>query len=336
MRHTASEKQEIIHLVEQSSISVRQTLKRLDISKSTYYNWLQRYAEGGLEALLDKRPKPAYVWNKLPVERQTSIVDLALKQSTLSPRELAVKYTDEQAYFVSESTVYRLLKAYDLITSPAYILMQASDHFHEPTTAVNQMWQTDFTYFKVIGWGWYYLSTVLDDYSRYIVAWRLCTSMTVTDVTDTLNDALAFTGLNEVRVKHKPRLLSGNGPSYIAGELKRYLSDQGMTHTRGRPYHPMTQGKIERWHRSMKNQVLLENYYLPGDLECSINRFVEYYNHERYHESLKNLTPADVFTGTGQQILDTRSKIKIETLALRKEMHYRRKQSDNQMSETLS
>jgi hypothetical protein len=98
----------------------------------------------------------------------------------------------------------------------------------------------------------------------------------------------------------------------------------------------MTQGKIERWHRSMKNQVLLENYYLPGDLECSINRFVEYYNHERYHESLKNLTPADVFTGTGQQILDTRSKIKIETLALRKEMHYRRQPLDNQMSWTLS
>ena len=82
----------------------------------------------------------------------------------------------------------------------------------------------------------------------------------------------------------------------------------------------------------MKNQVLLENYYLPGDLECSINRFVEYYNHERYHESLKNLTPADVFAGTGQQILDTRSKIKIETLALRKEMHYCRQLLDNQMS----
>ena len=93
--------------------------------------------------------------------------------------------------------------------------------------------------------------------------------MTVTVVTDTLNDALAFTGLNEVHVKHKPGLLSDNGPSYIAGELKRYLSDQGTAHTRGRPYHPMTQGKIERWHRSMKNQVLLENYYLPGDLDAA-------------------------------------------------------------------
>ena len=112
------------------------------------------------------------------------------------------------------------------------------------------------------------LSTVLDDYSRYIVAWRLCTSMTVTDVTDTPDDALAFTGLNEVRVKHKPRLLSDNGPSYIAAELKRYLSDQGMTHTRGRPYHPMTQGKIERWHRSMKNRLRKDDCRWPVTVTC--------------------------------------------------------------------
>ena len=189
-------------------------------------------------------------------------MDLALSEPELSPRELALKYTDEAAYFVSESTVYRLLKAQNLITSVAYILMQASAKFQQPTTRVNQMWQTDFTYLKVIGWGWYYLSTVLDDYSRFIVAWRLCTSMSARNVSDTLDEALEFTGMDQVRVKHKPRLLSDNGPSYVASELKTYLDDQGMTHTRGRPYHPMTQGKLERWHRSMKNQVLLEHYYL--------------------------------------------------------------------------
>ena len=86
----------------------------------------------------------------------------------------------------------------------------------------------------------------------------------------------------QVRVKHKHRLLIDNGPSYVASELKTCLDDQGMTHTRGRPYHPMTQSKIERWHRSMKNQVLLEHYYLPGDLERRISQFVDYYNHERY------------------------------------------------------
>jgi len=147
--------------------------------------------------------------------------------------------------------------------------------------------------------------------------------MSARDVSDTLDEALEFTGMDQVHVKHKPRLLSDNGPSYVAAELKTYLDDRDMTHTRGRPYHPMTQGKIERWHRSMKNQVLLEHYYLPGDLERRISQFVDYYNHERYHESLDNLTPADVFYGRGQQILNKRENIKLKTLAFRKHMHYR-------------
>ena len=232
-----------------------------------------------------------------------------------------------QQRFVSESSVYLLLKAQDLITSPAYILMQASDKFQQPTRRVNEMWQTDFTYFKVLSWGWYYLSTVLDDYSRFIVAWRLCTGMGASDVSDTLDDALQFTGLDTVKVKHKPRLLSDNGPSYISGDLATYLEEHNMQHTRGRPYHPQTQGKIERWHRSMKNQVSLENYYAPGELKLRIGEFVEYYNHERYHESLNNLTPADVYYGRGQSVLDRREKIKLETLAMRKQMHYDRRAS---------
>jgi len=147
----------------------------------------------------------------------------------------------------------RLLKAQDLITSPAYILMIASAKFQSPTVRVNEMWQTDFTYFKIIDWGWYYLSTVLDDYSRFIVSWRLCKTMSATDVSDTLDDALRFTGLDTIKVNRKPRLLGDNGPCYISGELADYLQENRMSHTRGRPYHHQTQGKIERWHRSMDN-----------------------------------------------------------------------------------
>jgi putative transposase len=331
MRYSASEKYEIIRLVEQSSLSVKQTLTRLDIHRSTFYAWLKRYEAGGIDALEDRKPVLRSAWNKLPEDEQVAIVDLALKKPALSPREIAVTYTDEKERFVSESTVYRLLKAQDLITSPAYILMEAGDKFQHPTTRVNEMWQTDFTYCKIIGWGWYYLSTILDDYSRYILAWRLCTTMAASDVSDTLDDALSFTGLDQVKVKHKPRLLSDNGPSYIASDLADYLDDKGMGHTRGRPYHPQTQGKIERWHRSLKNQILLENYYLPGDLEQRIGEFVDYYNHERYHESLNNLTPADVYYGRGQQVLERREQIKLNTLAMRRKMHY-----DNQMkSQTL-
>lgn len=322
MRYSGSEKAEIIRLVEQSSLSVRQTLERLDIRRSTFYNWLQRYDEGGLDALEDRTSIPGIAWNKVPEDHRDALIELALEKPDLSPRELAVSYTDEKRYFVSESTVYRLLKAQDLITSPAYILMQASDRFQNPSKRVNELWQTDFTYFKIVGWGWYYLSTVLDDYSRFIVSWRLCTSMSAGDVTDTLDDALSFTGLDEVKVNYKPRLLSDNGPCYISGELSDYLEENQMTHTRGRPYHPQTQGKIERWHRSMKNQILLNNYYLPSELQEHLQRFVSYYNHERYHESLDNLTPADVFYGRGSGILKQREMIKQNTLAIRKQMHY--------------
>ena len=122
---------------------------------------------------------------------------------------MAVKFPDTHRYFVPESTVYRLLKAQDLITSPAFIVMQAAEKFSHPTRAPNQLWQTDFTYLKVIGWGWYYLSTVLDDYSRFILTWRLCAGMATSDVSATLEDALAFAELDQVKVTHRPRLLSG-------------------------------------------------------------------------------------------------------------------------------
>lgn len=295
------------------------------IPRSTFYGWYERFREGGDGALEDTRPGGGKVWNRLPETIRQSILTLALERPELSARELAVLYTERQRYFVSESSVYRLLKSHDLMTSPAFVLMKAADRFQHPTTAPNQLWQTDFTYLKVIGWGWFYLSTVLDDYSRYILAWKLCDGMTARDVSDTLSLALESSGLETANVQHRPRLLSDNGPSYVSAELRDWLDDQGMGHTRGAPYHPMTQGKIERWHRSMKNQVLLENYYLPGDLKARIGEFVDYYNTERYHESLKNLTPEDVYTGRGQTVLNRRRRIKQKTLAERRRLYYQNK-----------
>jgi transposase InsO family protein len=241
--------------------------------------------------------------------------------SELSPRELATKFTDEKRYFVSEASVYRLLKSHDLITSPAYIVIKAANEFHTKTTRVNEMWQTDFTYFKIIGWGWVYLSTVLDDYSRYIISWKLCTTMCAGDVTDTLDLALAASGCASATVRHQPRLLSDNGPCYISTELAEYIEAQKMSHVRGAPFHPQTQGKIERWHQTMKNRILLENYFLPGDLEAQIKAFVEYYNHRRYHESLGNVTPADVYFGRDRQILAERAYIKRQTIQHRRLQH---------------
>ena len=321
MRYPASEKAEIIELVEQSHLPAKRTLDKLGIPRATFYRWYDRNRQGGPEALADHRSRPDRVWNRIPDDVRRQIIDLALEVPELSSRGLAVRFTDEKQYFVSESSVYRLLKAHDLITSPAYVVIKAADEFKDKTTAINQLWQTDFTYLKITGWGWYYLSTVLDDFSRYIVAWKLCATMSAEDVTATLDLALLASGLNHATVMHRPRLLSDNGASYVAGDLARWLEDKGIEHVRGAPYHPQTQGKIERWHQTLKNRILLDNYYLPGDLERQISAFVEHYNHVRYHESLSNLTPADVYFGRADTILAERQRIKRATIANRRLQH---------------
>ena len=321
MRVSQAEKMEIIRTVEQSELSVRRTLEELGINRSTFYNWYRRYSEDGYDGLADKRPNARRFWNKIPESVKEEVVQIALEHPDKSPRELAPYIIDTQGNFISESSVYRILKEYDLITSPNYIVMSAKDSFTNPTKRVHELWQTDFTYFKVIGWGWYYLCSVLDDYSRYIIAWKLFTTMSAGDVKEILDMAIEKTGATGVAVKHRPRLLSDNGPFYVSGELREYLAGHGIRHTRGAPYHPMTQGKIERYHRSMKNVVKLQHYYMPWELEREIGRFIEYYNHERYHESLKNLKPVDVYEGRGQQILDRREIIKQKTLQRRRELN---------------
>ena len=142
MRYPASEKLEIIRLVEQSHLPAKRTLDKLGIPRTTFYRWYDKYLDGGPEALQDRSPKPSQVWNRIPDHVRDQIIEMALDHGDLSPRELAVRFTDERRYFVSEATVYRLLKAHDLITSPAYVVIKAADRFHTPTTRVNEMWQT--------------------------------------------------------------------------------------------------------------------------------------------------------------------------------------------------
>jgi putative transposase len=302
MRYPAPETLEIIRIVEELHLPAKLTLDKLGIARRTFYRWYDRYLEGGPEALADRPSAPSRVWNRIPGDIHNQIIELALEQSELSPRELAVRFTDERRYFVSEATVYPLLKAHDLITSPAFVVIKAASAFHTKTVRPNEMWQTGFTYFKIIGRGCLgfgmmprimrrlrSLSTVLDarlwddplDHpspalSRYIIAWKLCSNMRAEDVTDTLDMALQASGCDSVQVIHKPRLLPDNGPGYIAAELAEYIEAQKMSHVRGAPFHPQTQGKIKRWHQTLKNRILLENYFLPGDLEARIEAFVEH------------------------------------------------------------
>jgi putative transposase len=243
MKYPASEKAEITQWVEQSPLPAKRTLDKLGIPRATFYRWYDRYREGGIEALADHRSRPDRVWNRIPNDVRGQIIDLALEHPELSPRELAVRFTDENRYFVSEASVYRLLKAQDLITSPAYVVIKAANEFKDKTTAINQLWQTDFTYLKITGWGWYYLSTVLDDFSRYIVAWRLGPTMCASDVTATLDQALAASGLDRIAVTQRPRLLSDNGSSYVADDLATWLEDKDMQHVRGLRIIPRPRGR---------------------------------------------------------------------------------------------
>ena len=208
MKYPAPEKLEIIRLVEGSHLGVKRTLAKIGVSRTTFYRWYDLYARFGESGLEDRRAGPGRVWNRIPDDVRQDLVDMALERPELSPRELAVTFTDERTYFVSEASVYRLLKAHDLITSPAFTVIKASDEFKDKTTAPNQLWQTDFTYLKVIGWGWFYLSTILDDFSRYIIAWKLCTTMKAEDVTETLQLALDASGIENARGSRTGRACS--------------------------------------------------------------------------------------------------------------------------------
>jgi len=318
MRRSAGEKMEIIRIVQDSELGVKRTLEELGISRSTFYDWYKRYLDEGYEGLKPKESKRRSFWNKIPAQERKKVVETALEQENLSPRELACHITDTQGWFISESSVYRILKEKGLITSPAWILMAASDEFKDKTTNVHQQWQTDFTYFKIIGWGWYYLATVMDDYSRYIISWELCKNMESNDAKRVIGQALDKTGLQEDK---RPRLLSDNGSCYVSNEFKKFVKDEKMGHVKGAPYHPQTQGKIERYHRTMKNVVKLENYYFPDDLRARLQEFVDYYNNHRYHESLGNITPADVYFGRNKEILSRRSEVKNKTLKERRNLN---------------
>ncbi len=319
MRFTQEEKYEIIRIIEGSEIGVNRTLKEFGIHKSTFYNWYNKYLKDGYDGLSSIKKTQSNYWNKIPNEVCNQVVEVALEYPELSSREVAFRITDDYSYFISESSVYRILKRKGLITTPAFVLSSAADEFKDKTTRVNEMWQTDFTYFKIVNWGWYYLSTIIDDYSRYIVHWELCKNMKAEDAIRTVDCALAKAGINN---ENRPRLLSDNGSCYISQDLADYLNGQKMLHIRGERGHPQTQGKIERYHRSMKNIVKLDNYYSPEELERKIAEWVEYYNNYRYHESINNLTPAVVYFGKHLKILKHRESIKFKTMKERRKIYF--------------
>ena len=311
------EKAEILSLIEASDLPRSQALKRLDVPKSTYYRWKQRFRAMGFKGLKDHKPKRQGSWNKLLPEQQDSILEIATFHPEWTSRQIAFYICDYEGFSVSESTVYRVLKKYDLIPDRVVKTFPASNQYHTRTTGINQMWQTDATYLKVQRWGWYYLISILDDYSRRILAWELRSSMTADDFSVVVEQACEATSIQKDQVK----LLSDRGSALISEAFGTYLQAKGIGHIFASPYHPQTNGKIERYHRSAKEQICLLSYEYPGDLENEIGRFITYYNSTQYHEAIGNVTPDDVYFGQREQILKRRAQLKAETAKKRKQFN---------------
>jgi len=320
------EKSEILSLVAGSGLPRRRALAQLRLAKSTYYRWLKRQVGGRLQ---DNKGGSTLPWNKLRPEEEEMILILARAFPELSSRELALRIVDTEDWYVSESTIFRTLKREGLIKPAEVVGFKAGKEYHRKTKRANELWATDCSHIKVIGWGWYYLVTVMDDYSRFILAWELKSDMTSNSLIDVVQKAVDATGMTDVPVEDRTMLLSDNGPGYISQQFGDYLRLVGVRHILASPYHPQTNGKIERYHRTLKGELSLMPYGMPGELEEAIRAFIDYYNYRRYHEGLGNFTPYDVFTGRYLEIIQQRKEAKSRTLQVRRDYNRTTREQGN-------
>jgi putative transposase len=314
------QREDLIKDVENTPGRRSRLLQELQISRTTYYRWRNSYDESGLDGITKGKPVAKRIWNKLTPEEEVRILAVAKLHPELSSRLLAIKVTDEEPFSVSEAAVYRVLKEHNLIAPRPLPEMPAAKSWKHKTTRPDEIWQCDATNLFIVGWGYYKLIPVEDDYARKVIAWDIRPDET----------AFSFSDIVEMAVEHArqeghliekntmPALYTDNGPGFTAGIMAEYLVGRGIRHILGTPYHPQGRGKIERFNRTIKGKLCLVVYCSPDELRKAAEEAIAAYN-ATPHESLDNVSPNDVYAGRKEAVLEKRREKKRLTLERRKQ-----------------
>jgi putative transposase len=311
------ERERVLAIVAGSDLARRQVLAQLGTARSTYYRWLKEHSEGRLN---DANRSTYTPWNRLRPEEEEIILAQARALPELSPRQLALRIIDVEGLYVSESTVRRILKRERLAGAGKVVGANVARGHQCKTKRPHELWVVDYAWLKMIGRRWYYLVTVMDDFSGFILAWKLYPEMTFQSLSDALQEAADLTGMNGVPVEDRIVLGDENTVSYLSGKLCEYLRQAGIKYIIVSPCdNHETNGEIVWDPGTVEGDINIATDEVPKALEEMVSLFVQYHNYECYHAVLGDVTPYDVYTGQHLQTLKRREQVKRRTLKARRQ-----------------
>ena len=307
-------------MINSSRLSVKDTCELMQLSPRRYYRWKKNYEQDGISGLEDQDSGPDLPYNKiLPAERE-AILEAADDYPDLKHRKLVPKLADEYSVSVSASTVYRVLKEDDQIKRRDVSAEDNSpnEDFDYTPDEPNELWQIDISYIPIVDHDFWYLISALDDYSRRIMNHVLSPTMGTDDLIGVIDDGI----LDYELAEDPPKFLTDNGTQMTSNAFKEYVEGLEVDHLRAAYNHPETIGKIERYHRTVKDEnVFPKGYDDPYAAKKGIKEFIHYYNYERPHQALGQVTPHQVYTGEAERIKERREKLKQESLEKRQKIN---------------
>ncbi|MBN2601216.1 MAG: helix-turn-helix domain-containing protein [Candidatus Marinimicrobia bacterium] len=318
MKYSSQEKLRIINLVRESNQPVRIVLKQIGLNSSTYYKWYSRYRNSGPAGLENIKTTPKRFWNSLSKAERKQAIQIAFTNPEKAPKDVAREFSQIYGSYISESSVYRILNSFDKFENKKVTLIKGRSRFSETARKTDDIWKTEFVYIRMVGWGFYYLMFIIDDYSKFVIDWKLYTDLTEKDPEQLVIQALWKTGHKAIRLKHRARLLTGNYSKLFIDRLKDYLYDYDLKNLRGNSSKVRVIQKFDGTIQTKKNVINLNNYYLPGDIEEQLKRFIDYYNNECTLKTFSNMTPASVYYKKEGVVQQQREQIKEKTLLMRK------------------